>query len=530
VGGITLSGASVLSGNGTFGLTAYSRGAIAAANVTAEGNTGYAAYIVNTAGGDGTGTVTLSGTNVFRDNGQGVYIESLRAITLSNVTVSGTVTGTGATLYNAGVDASGGVTLSGTNRFEDNDGDGLYVSSLGAIAVSAVTASGNGTGGSFSGATLNNFNAPTPQTVKLTGMSVFNDNHGNGLAVRSKGAISAAGITASGNSLGSGARLDNEELDAVGGVTLTGTNTFSDNEYYGLVVNTLGAVTLNAVTASGNGGVFGYSGAEIRNQAATTPQPVKLTGTNVFNNNTYRGLDVLSAGTITVSSLTASDNGDEGATLLNNYTGSTGGVTLSGTNTFEGNGHVGLHMESYGALTLNSVTSSGNLRGAYLRNQDSPTAQALKLTGTNSFNDNTQYGLDASSAGAITINNLTARGNTAGDGAYLHNTFGSAGITLTGTNVFNTNGSNGLTLETHGAVSLTKVTADDNASRGLSVTMPVASLTITCGSMTANGTYGIYADSTGLIKLIGVVSAGNGTTPDYLDGSDTEFIRTCPLP
>jgi putative surface-exposed virulence protein len=526
VGGVTLTGATTLRDNGTYGMTVDSRGAVSAANLAATGNGSFGVYLVNThaAADAGAATVTFSGTNVFSDNGsQGLYISTLRAVTLSNVTASGNLGALGAEIYNFYANASGGVTLSGANRFEDNRSAGLLVRSKGAITVSAVTASGNGTGGAGGGISLDNYNADPPQAIKLTGTNVFYDNHGTGLYAYSKGAITTSSLTASRNINGFGADLGNS--DGTAGVTLTGTNTFEDNGYGGLNVVTKGAISLSSVTANRNGATGGYSGALLWNHGGATLQPIKLTGTNTFNDNQSRGLDVQSVGAITISNLTASRNGSHGASLVNNFSSSaTGSVTLSGTNVFDDNNDVGLRVLSYGAIAVNSVTANGNYYGADLQNTGGATPQAIKITGTNAFHENDSQGLHAVSAGAISANNLLARGNASGSGASLS---GVAGVTLTGTNLFNDNSSRGLDIVSSGAVSLANVTADNNGNRGISITGPASSITVTCASVTNNGSNGLWAETSGLLRLIGHLSSGNGGNDSLTYGS-LSVTRACP--
>jgi hypothetical protein len=231
-------------------------------------------------------------------------------------------------------------------------------------------------------------------------------------------------------------------------------------------------------------------------------------------------------GAITVNSLSASGNtGGDGASLTSYQSGA---ITLTGVNAFNDNAWRGLYAYGIGAIALNSVTANGNgLDGVYLQNTSSTSGDSVKFTGTNTFRDNTGNGLVVQTDGAITANNLSAWGNGI-IGAGLYNSSGTAGVSLTGTNAFSGNTATGLDINSLGAVSLTRVTADDNGSRGISITGPAASVTITCGSVTGNTTYGIFADAFGLLKLIGVVASGNGTDLDP-GASSWTIVRACPL-
>jgi len=147
------------------------------------------------------------------------------------------------------------------------------------------------------------------------------------------------------------------------------------------------------------------------------------------------------------------------------------------------------------------------------------------------FHDNVNTGLLVSSNGAISAVNLSARGNVTDHGVYLYNASGIAGITLTGINVFTGNGGSGLHLYSNGAVSLTQVTADENAQSGVYADF-AGSLKITCGSFTNNGTFGLYVSSPVAPYLVGVFASGNNPGSGNLiwagHGAITSDVRACP--
>ena len=201
---------------------------------------------------------------------------------------------------------------------------------------------------------------------------------------------------------------------------------------------------------------------------------------NNFSNNGGDGLDVLSNRLITLTSITAQNNGQ-------NHNASTGwgayidncgynsvsqactstitppqGVILAGTNDFENNTQDGLWLTSDGTITMNNVSANNNTGGgASLYTHGLSTPQSVTLTGSNFFvGNNSGDGLDITADGAITINNLMANYNN-GTGAYLENCLwngtkctGSGSITLTGTNLFDYNGGDGLYADTHGNLTL----------------------------------------------------------------------------
>jgi len=117
------------------------------------------------------------------------------------------------------------------------------------------------------------------------------------------------------------------------------------------------------VTASGNGaGGSGY-GVTLVNNSALSPQPVKITGSGLYESNLSGGLNVTSLGAITVASLTVRDTlGGNGVQLYNNSLGAAGAVTLSGTTLIENNSGSGLYAYSRGAIAIKTKVfeSSGN--------------------------------------------------------------------------------------------------------------------------------------------------------------------------
>ena len=469
---VSLSGTNTFNGNYYSGLEVFTHGTITANNLTANLNgivafDGYGVYLNNNTALTPK-AVTLTGTNVFDGNyDEGLYVNSKGAIAASNVTASNSVTKNGAFLHNNTAAGPQNVTLTGNNRFEDNNDDGLQIVSIGAISINSVTSTGNGISGFGNGAYLRNQASAAPQNVIITGTNIFNTNATYGLDVYSKGTISLNNTTASGNINGYGAILDNTAAlpASIKGVKLTGTNAFSSNGDAGLFVNSYGPISLNSVTANNNGN----QGSVLYNYLATSPQKVAITGTNSFSTNATNGLAIASLGAVTLNNVNASNNvADYGAGVQNDTSALPQPVTLSGTNVFSGNNTFGLQILSKGVITVNSVTASGNTagKGADLQNTfgTSSAAQGVKLTGTNVFNGNVGNGLYVSSFGAITANNVTANSSVTSDGAYLYNggSAGPQGVTLTGTNAFGLNDGNGLYIETIGAISLNNINATGN--------------------------------------------------------------------
>ena len=107
--------------------------------------------------------VTIYGyVNVSGNDGDGLEIDSLGAVTLSNIIASGNKQ-SGVHIdnkFNPSLDPAivRGVTITGTNTFNYNDSTGLFINSFGAIALTNLNASYNGDSspGTSSGVYLNN--------------------------------------------------------------------------------------------------------------------------------------------------------------------------------------------------------------------------------------------------------------------------------------------------------------------------------------------------------------------------------------
>jgi len=192
-----------------------------------------------------------------------------------------------------------------------------------------------------------------------------------------------------------------------------------------------------------------------------------------------------------------------------------------------GNTNDGLFGVTHGSIKISKLTASWNGgEGAFLVADSLTSPQNVTLTGTNTFIGNGATGLTVLADGQITISNLAAS-NNGGYGAYLDNytnwKSGTPGITLTGTNTFNDNGDDGLYFDSMGPVTLSKVTADGNSDNGV-YGLSSDKITILSGSMTSNGCYGWYLWTPSVATLKGVFAYGNGTN-GYLDGGGTLIIK-----
>jgi hypothetical protein len=536
---ITMNGTNVISNNFYTGLNIGSYGNVTLNNVTALGNGVGAGFgngvAINNASADTPKTVTINGINNISDNDDsGLDIDTDGAIKINSLTANdnGSSSGhLGADLTNNGsLSNTGGITLTGTNSFNDNSWGGLRLQTNGPIALNSVSANGNL--GSYGVQAFNYYGGTSsPQSVTLTGTNVFNNNYTHGLDVFTYGAISVNNVTATSNgtslSSGYGVKLWNSDADPLlplKGVTISGTNVFSNNYNTGLLVSTLGAITGNNITAINNG-IGGTEGVYLNNSSAPSPTNVTLTGTNVMSTNDGNGLTIYSDGVVTLNSITANGNGTGGTgsgLILYNYYVAGKNVTITGTNSFSSNDGTGLLVYTRGVISLTNVTASSNLTGlgADLDNTTygppDAVARAITLGGVNNFNSNGATGLSARSNGAISLSSATANGNT-GYGAYLENNGSTLpqGVTLVGLNKFNAN-QQGLYINTKGAVtSATGLSATNSTSTyGAQITNSAGDGTaVTLGgtnTFTGNKNSGLTIQSEGAITINSITATGNG--------------------
>ena len=152
--------------------------------------------------------------------------------------------------------------------------------------------------------------------------------------------------------------------------------------------------------------------------------------------------------------------------MLSGFPGSPKLISVNGTNVFNSNFGDGLVIETTDIVTTNNLTGNGNTNGdgAYIDNCFYISGQCLvsgaptlTMTGTNIFNGNSAGGLQAISYGNITAANLNVSGNTT-YGVWLFNNLSTSAttpvpskgtVTLTGTNIFNSNTSDGLDVESN---------------------------------------------------------------------------------
>ncbi len=548
IGTVLLNWCNEISLNAASGLEISSNGTVTMTNVCASGNgrfetPGYGTVIDNSTA-NSPKAVILNGVNSFTENYTGgIQILSNGSIKLANLTASNNIHGFGATLNNASnVNKPQSITFTGFNQVSANYGNGLTVTTYGAVLINNLTASSNGAnGGSGYGAWLDNCNEAegdcttvTPQSITLTGRNSFSSNMGNGLKILSLGAIRVNNVGATSNS-GTGAILNNDFDGAVGGITITGTfNVFSNNAN-GLEVTSRRAISSSNLEASSNTGF----GAALSNYAnPPSPQSITITGYAVFDeNDSSYGLLVRTLGNIATQNLSASNNGAQGAILDNAEAGAAGAVTLTGIQTLIGNEGSGLEVTSNRAVTISNLNASlNNGFGASIANTAPSLLYDVRLTGSNTYSGNNLIGLDIHTYGAITLNNITANKNGLdalddfGYGAYLDNQTGATTakpIILTGANSFDENFEDGLLALSLGPIKTNSLSAIGNSGDGVNLDNELgantAGITLSgINNFQENVGFGLVARSVGSISLANITAELNLGGGAKVDNSEAE--------
>lgn len=367
---VTLSNINVFNTN-TTGLEVETSGDILLENITSENNSDDGAVLISTAG-----SVTISGTNSFSNNGgSGVYLESNGDVQAENLTASGNA-GNGAEIY-----SSGSVSVSGDNTFTDNDDSGLYVEADNTVEIGNVTATNNNGDG---------IELYSNSNIVLSGSLHLNENNGSGLYADALGSFQSNGLTAGGNG-GSGA-----EIFAVGSITMNGASAFGGNNEAGLYVETDGDFHANNLAASSN---IGY-GAEI--YAANA---VSITGANFFSGNGESGLYVETDGNVSLENITATDNLGSGVEIQ-----TSGIVTVGGMNVFTNNSLDGLFIDTEDDIFVYNINSQDNgLAGLYLETNGNATVTCGYLS------NNAGYEIEADLGGWLILNGVDFGGDIDGE-------------------------------------------------------------------------------------------------------------------
>jgi fibronectin-binding autotransporter adhesin len=198
-------------------------------------------------------------------------------------------------------------------------------------------------------------------------------------------------------------------------------------------------------------------------------------------------------------------------------------------------GQDGIDVQSSKNINLtNVISSNGQMYGAHL---DDSAGTGVTITNSGFYQNDIaffgSYGVWVQSAGPITVTNLNASGNDF-HGAYLDNTFGTSGVTLAGTNIFDMNNGFGLEVLSNGTITSgsisanTNVGVDGNSGVIFNNTTAASPLPVTItgsSTFTGNKLDGLDIYSHGNITVNNVTSVGNGNYGGFLEN---DYSATTP--
>ncbi len=522
---VTISNSS-FNANQDYGLRVVTNGSILLDRVEANGNQSHNGADLSMHRG---AVVNDSRFNANLNSGSGLVISGQGALSLKNVEAQG--------------NAAHGILLNTTDAIvingsfsTDNSGYGLVAySSGGNLVLNNIRALGN-----IFGAVADNSSAVSAKTVTVNNSVFRSSSFGDGLDVRSKGAIMLNHIDAEDNT-GTGVDLDNTGLDGVtyrgsGPVSLLnslGLNQFIGNHGWPLSIRSRGAITVKGVYAHDNQAEIFLDG------CAENPNPpynclgkgsLSLSALQVETTGNY-GLTAKTTGAISLdgSSFTANRLG---VNLDNASAASARPVTVTNSsfaNTFDA-ASVGLEVLSKGSITLNNVQANNNqgkltygpaaedVSGILLDNclwddvvthvcKGSGTVSVLSSKGPSQASGGIQGdGLFIHSNGAVTVSGFSSTDN--GGGAYINNVPGAGTLTITHSAFSaNTGTQGGLRAYSASAVTLSRVEASQNSGgAGAAVdnsygTTTAAAVTVSQSHFDQNQALGLYVLGRGNLTL-----------------------------
>jgi hypothetical protein len=235
VGNVTFSGCTVFD-NDNIGADVASSGVININNSKLDHNAAYGARIINTADTSGTKGVTVK-NSTFSGNtgGYGLRIESHGTVLMTTVKAENN-NGEGAWINNLAGTTTGTsiVTISGINSFSNNNNDGLVVYGKGAVTLAGITALNNNGVGMF-------LNTDTGSTINISNATLKQNNE-NGIYALSGGAINISGMVVLFN--GTTANYSGAYLSATGYDLTIKNSAFNANGASGIVAYTGATHTL----------------------------------------------------------------------------------------------------------------------------------------------------------------------------------------------------------------------------------------------------------------------------------------------
>ena len=550
-------------------------GSVIIKNIQANYNnnpSGYAGLQISNNLGTVMAPVSIFSSRFNNNNSDGLAVISKGNITLTNVSAMDNGA-RGVTLQN--FEGTGSVVIKSSligdyYDFSRNGATGIDIQTAGAVTVSNVFA--NDTRNGYSGMSVLSNTAPSDKPVTIS-RAWFNDN-GAGLGVNARGTITIIDVSASGNTENYGISLTN--TDGMGNIILKSSTAaaimnFDDNKWNGIRIRTNGSVLVSNITANHNG-LLGQNGIDINNDdgnTANAPKPVTLAKADVNFNGAY-GLYVVSEGLVTLTDVSASDNGASGAQFDGAYLGTAGGVTVKTSSAsrfaeFSRNPAVGLRISAKGTVTLANLgandngfisgfgthgimienrAAAGNIlvtnvsasrngigadgSGLYIYHEvpglgGNVTVRSSSPSVYYAFDGNGRYGLDINTQGAVAVSNIITNSGNGYSGIYIDNQRlqNNRPISVTRA-ILQGNLNTGLSIRANSAVTLENIEAINNSQQGVLVNACWYDGISSCranGAVTLKGTRNIFSTNTG--TGLDITASGNVTLANFVAQNNT---------
>ena len=448
------------------------------------------------------GPVTLSGVSASYNTGNGINIRSTGPVVIKNSVFSGNQSGDSTLGYGLYVDpaTTGAVTLDNV-VLTNNSNHGAFISTSGNVILKNVSASLNDKGIMIAATTTEGSGAGALNVSVLNG--VFHDNRETSLWVEAKGTITLTNIFSSSPDY-YGLQLDNTYALAAPGVTLKNINLLY-NGVGGGVVRSKGNIIVDSINIPSSPLAYGLDLDNTYGLGSVTINGTLFTNVFSYASN-FAGLRINTTRNVLLNNVLAENNGKCGIEIW------------AGPNT--------------GSVVLKNVTANKNGEWGVVVG----TNGAISWVGGGA-SENGQNDTDFYDSGGASLDNVGAL-ETA-----------SKPVTVSGL-VLNGNLENvGLYIATRGTVTLTNITADQNAWDGIKVNkypgagsikaslihtvdndiiglniyqMPGdwRSVNVSLNNITANhnGNWGVFVDTNGAVSWVKGAANDNGQSVSSTGG------------
>jgi len=507
------------------GLWIKTNGKISITKISASDNNTFGARVIANTGSANNSFYMIDAT-IYDNLGPGLEVQNRGSILIRYSDVDNNAGGI--ILNNCQSDGTaclgnGGVTITGTrtirNTFSYNDG-GLVVTTRGAISITDMNINGMGTTGvnNNGNAYLDNCHynitsgmceATYIYSVSLTNVTLDgNDGNagsgpvGTALFVRTNGSIVLNNVEAS-HAQNTGADLDNSSSTSRVGVTLVNSK-FNYNNGHGAKIRSRYYISVR-------GGETAYNlnnGLDLSNAIDTANIRIDLRDLTTHHNG-GNGVEAVSNNSVNSYNNIAHSNNGIGFLLTSNNTA----VTVSRGKSYL-NASGGLQITAHGTINISLIHANGN--GGYgilAANNFGTLTSPVYLTSVIADGNNGN-GVTVTTFGSIVAKTLQTSGN-GNYGANLSNEGGytRASIVVTSgsiNNLFNNNSNNGLNIRAVNGASISRVIADNNGNRGISVFSDKSTVSISAATLRSNNGDGVNVETVGAIILSVVNSLSNG--------------------